>query len=126
MTSLALAVFVLVAIGCAGPVRVVHPQPCPPWSLESEKISLELAIPRAEHLFIPPMPVPATTKGRRMVVRVVVDTTGHVMRDSVTICGISDPTYAQRVAEEVSQLRFRPGLLRAKHVIAPSLFTYDF
>jgi hypothetical protein len=72
------------------------------------------------------MPVPATTHGRRMTVRVVVDTTGRVMQDSVTICGLQDPTYLQRVAEEVSQMRFRPGLLRAKHVIAPTLFTYDF
>ncbi len=126
MTSESLAAVALLAMGCASPVRVVHPQPCPPRNLEAEKISLELAIPRAEQLFIPPMPVPATTKGHRMVVRVVVDTSGHVMRDSVVICGVPDPMYAQRVAEEVSQIRFRPGLMHAKHVIAPSLFTYEF
>jgi hypothetical protein len=126
MTSISLAAVSLLAVGCASPVRVVHPQPCPSRNLEAEKISLELAIPRAEQLFIPPMPVPTTTKGHRMVVRVVVDTSGHVMRDSVIICGVPDPMYAQRVAEEVSQIRFRPGLMRAKHVIAPSLFTYDF
>jgi hypothetical protein len=126
MTSYALAAIAALAIGCTGPVRVVHPQPCPTKSLDSERISLELLIPHAEYPFIPPMPVPPSTHGRRIVVRVVVDTSGHVMHDSVTICGNLDPTYVQRIAEEVSQMRFRPGLMRAKHVIAPSLFTYDF
>ena len=72
------------------------------------------------------MPVPSTTHGRRMVVRVVVDTSGRVMPDSVTICGVADPVYLQRLAEEISEMRFRPGLMRAKHVIAPTLFTFDF
>ena len=72
------------------------------------------------------MPVPTTTRGSRMVIRVVIDTSGRVMHDSVTVCGIKDPMYAQRVAEEVSQMRFRPGLLRARHVIAPTLLTYAF
>ena len=126
MTGYALAGTMVLAIGCSSPIRVVHPQPCPAKSLESEKISLELALPRAEQPFIPPMPVPPTTRGRRMTVRVVVDTGGRVMHDSVTVCGIEDPTYVQRLAEEISQMRFRPGLMRAKHVVAPTLFTYDF
>ena len=58
--------------------------------------------------------------------RVVIDTFGHVMPDSVTVCGISDPMYAQRMAEEVSRLQFRPGLMNAKHVIAPTFLPYAF
>jgi hypothetical protein len=126
MTSYALAGVAIFAMGCPSPVRVVHPQPCPARDLGAERISPELAIPHAEQPFIPPMPVPSTTHGRRMVVRVVVDTSGRVMRDSVTICGIQDPLYRQRLAEEISEMRFRPGLMRAKHVIAPTLFTFDF
>jgi hypothetical protein len=124
MTSYAAAAAAAFAIGCTGPLRVVHPQSCPAKGLESERVSLELAIPHPEGLFIPPMPVPATVHGNRMVVRVVIDTSGRVMRDSVTVCGITDPLYAQRIAEEVSQLRFRPGLMHAKHVIAPTLLIY--
>jgi len=126
VTSYALASVAAFAVGCSSSIHVVHPQPCPARSLESETISPELLIPRAENPFIPPMPVPSTTHGRRMTVRVVVDTGGRVMRDSVTICGIQNPLYLQRVAEEVSQMRFRPGLMRAKHVVAPTLFTFDF
>jgi len=126
MTGYALAAIALFATGCSSPPRLVRPRSCPATPLESERVSLELAIPHAERLFIPPMPVPSTVKGNRMVVRVVVDTAGFVMPDSVTICGIKDPMYAQRVAEEVSEMRFRPGLMRAKHVVAPTLFTFDF
>ena len=126
MTDYAVAVVAMFSVACTGPVRVVHPQPCPAQPLESERISLELAIPHAEGVFVPPMPVPTTTKGTRMVIRVVIDTSGRVMHDSVTVCGLHDPMYAQRVAEEVSQMRFRPGLMRAKHVIAPTLLTYVF
>lgn len=75
---------------------------------------------------MPPMPVPSTVHGREIVVRVVVDTSGRVVQDSVTICGLQDPLYLQRVAEEVSAMRFRPGLMRAKHVIAPAIFPFNF
>jgi hypothetical protein len=56
----------------------------------------------------------------------VVDTTGFVMADSITVCGIADPMYAQRLAEEISRLRFRPGLMNAKHVVAPTFLPYAF
>jgi hypothetical protein len=34
--------------------------------------------------------------------------------------------YAQRLAEEVSRLRFRPGLMNARHVVAPTFISYAF
>lgn len=126
MSTYALTAVAAFAVGCAGPVRVVHPQPCPATPLEAERVSIELASPHVEEAFIPPMPVPTTVRGSRMVIRLVIDTNGRVMHDSVTVCGISDPMYIQRVAEEVSQIRFRPGLMRAKQVIAPALLTYPF
>jgi hypothetical protein len=72
------------------------------------------------------MPVSTSVKGNHAVVRVVIDTQGHVMPDSVTVCGIADPMYAQRMAEEVSRLQFRPGLMNAKHVIAPTFLPFSF
>lgn len=72
------------------------------------------------------MPVSTSVRGKHAVVRVVIDTLGRVMADSVTVCGIADPMYAQRLAEEVSRLRFRPGLMNAKHVIAPTFLPYAF
>jgi hypothetical protein len=126
MTAHTLAAIVLFVTGCSNPVRLIRPRPCPPSPLEAERVSLELAIPHPDKLFIPPMPVPATMKRSRMVVRVVIDTSGRVMPDSITVCGVKDPMYMQRIATEVSAMRFRPGLMRAKHVIAPTLFTYEF
>ena len=126
MTTYALAAIALLATGCTSPMRLVRPRSCPAQPLESERVSLELLVPHAKRDFMPPIPVPTTTRGSRVVIRAVIDTSGYVMRDSITICGLRDPMYAQRVAEEVSQMRFRPGLLHAKHVVAPTLFTYAF
>ena len=111
---------------CRAPVRLVRMQPCPAAGLGSERIPLALAVPHPEGLFIPPMPISTHVRGDHLLIKVVVDTSGRVMPDSVTICGISDPLYAQRVAEEVSHLHFRPGLMFARHVIAPALLSYDF
>lgn len=125
MTAYALVGVALFAMGCASPVRVVRPQPCPAgtaWPAPSP----ELLIPRPKYPFVPPMPVPSTVHGRRMVIHVVIDTSGRVMPDSITICGIEDPLYLQRVAEEISTMPFRPGLMRAKHVIAPTLLPFEF
>jgi hypothetical protein len=116
----------LVCVACAGPVRLIHPHACPSQGLENEQVPLALALPHPKGVFIPPMPLSPTARGNRAVIRVVVDTFGRVMPDSITICGITDPLYSQRVAEEVSQLRFRPGLMNAKHVVAPTLIVHEF
>jgi len=105
---------------------MVRPRPCPGEQLGNEVVPKTLALPRPEGIFIPPMPVSSRVRGSHALIRVVVDTFGHVMPDSVTICGIADAMYAQRLAEEVSQLRFRPGLMNARHVVAPTLMTYQF
>jgi hypothetical protein len=116
----------LLLAACKPPVRLVRMQPCPAAGLESERIPLALAVPHPEGLFIPPMPISTRVRGNHLLIKLVIDTSGRVMPDSVTICGITDPLYAQRVAEEVSHLRFRPGLMYARHVIAPALLSYDF
>lgn len=111
---------------CTGPVRLVRPRTCPPDGVANEQVPATLALPRLESPYIPPMPVSTHVHGNQATIRVVVDTLGHVMRDSVTVCGVGDPMYAQRIAEEVSQLSFRPGLMNARHVVAPTLITVQF
>ena len=111
---------------CSTPVRLVRPRPCPPGGLGSERVPLALAVPHPEGVFIPPMPISTHVRGSHMLIRVVVDTSGRVIPDSVAVCGVPDPMYAQRIAEEVSHLRFRPGLMFARHVIAPALLAYNF
>lgn len=126
MTVYSLAAIAIVATACANPVRLVRARPCPATGLPFEQPSPELLEPRPDHNFMAPVPIPASTHGKRMVVRVVVDTTGRVMSDSVTVCGIGDPIYAQRIAEEIAQMHFRPGLFHAKHVFVPMRIVYDF
>jgi len=126
MTTCIVSLSSLCATACSGPVRLVRPRPCPANGLASEWLPATLALPRREESFIPPMPVSPTVRGKQAVVRVVIDTSGHVMTDSITVCGVADPMYAQRLAEEVSRLRFRPGLMNAKHVIAPTFLPYAF
>ena len=111
---------------CSPPVRLVRPQFCPAQGLAIDRLPPTLALPRREGRFIPPMPVSTSVRGNRAVIRAVIDTFGHVMADSITVCGIADPMYAQRMAEEVARLRFRPGLMNAKHVIAPTFIPYAF
>jgi hypothetical protein len=94
--------------------------------LVGEQVPATLALPRREGPFIPPVPLSPHVRGNRAVIRVVIDTVGRVMADSVTICGVEDPMYAQRLAEEVSRLRFRPGLMNARHVVAPAFISYAF
>ena len=116
----------ILAVGCSTPVRLVRPRPCPVQGLENERVPQELALPRPEGVFIPPMPVSPLVRGSRAIIRLVVDTLGHVMHDSVTVCGIKDPMYAQRLAEEASQMRFHPGLMHARYVVAPTLLVHEF
>jgi len=126
MTAWIISLSSIGATACSSPVRLVRPRVCPPHGLASEWLPATLALPRREVTFIPPMPVSGSVRGNHAVVRVVIDTFGRVMPDSVTVCGIADPMYAQRMAEEVSRLHFRPGLMNAKHVIAPTFLPYAF
>jgi hypothetical protein len=118
----------LVAIllaGCAGPIRLVRPRACPAQGFTYRK-DPELSAPRLERIFIPPVPVSTLIRGNHSLIRVVIDTVGRVMPDSITVCGISDPMYVQRMAEEVARYRFHPGLLHARHVVAPAFLAHDF
>ena len=126
MTTCIVGLSSIAACGCTGPVRFVRLQTCPAQGLMGEQVPATLALPRREGPFIPPIPVSPSVRGNHALIRLVIDTVGRVMEDSVTICGVADPMYAQRLAEEVSRLRFRPGLMNARHVVAPTFMSYAF
>jgi hypothetical protein len=91
----------------------------------------EVALPNIEQAraldrFVPPTPIPDSVHHSRSTIRVVVDTTGRVMQDSVTVCGINDARYRMKVAEAVFRLRFRPAHLANRPIIAPITLVYDF
>jgi hypothetical protein len=105
----------------------VHPQPCPTGrSLMNEVAHADIEQPRVLDRFVPPVPIPDSVRRSRSTIRVVVDTTGRVMQDSVTVCGINDARYRSKVADAVFQLRFRPARLANRPIIAPMTFVYDF
>ena len=56
-----------------------------------------------------PLPIPASERGRRVEIRVVVDTSGRALRDSVTVCGIRDARYEELVATKMAALPFVPA-----------------
>src|SRR5689334_8626838 len=52
--------------------------------------------------FTPPRPIPAAVQGHWYQLRVVVDSSGVVNRDSIYVCGVNDLAYARRVAETLA------------------------
>jgi len=55
------------------------------------------------------VPVPPSVRGRRASIRVVVDTAGRVMPDSITICGLPDARYINQLAQAIVTVRFAPA-----------------
>lgn len=78
------------------------------------------------HLFLPPLPFPASVKNQTATVRAVVDTLGHAFRDSVTVCGLSDVGYSQRLTTGVADMDFVPGTLGGHAIVAPTVIVYRF
>jgi hypothetical protein len=101
------------------------PQPCPS-SVDAGSFVTRPDQPKPVRLFSPPRPIPSGVRGSRSTIRVVVDTDGHVMPDSVMVCGIADRRYLGRVADAVAALQFRPRKVNGRSVIAPAIITYDF
>jgi hypothetical protein len=42
------------------------------------------------------------------------------------VCGITDATYRDRVADAAIAVRFRPRLVGGRAVVAPALMVYNF
>src|SRR5215510_15003383 len=85
-------------VACWWPGRHAAPQPCPS-SVDVGSFVTRPDQPKPVRLFSPPRPIPRSVRGTRSTIRVVVDTLGRVMPDSVMVCGIGDREYLGRVAD---------------------------
>jgi len=112
-------------VACWGPASHATPQQCPS-SIEVGAFVTRPDQPKPVRLFSPPRPIPSSVRGSRSTIRVVVDTLGRVMPDSVMVCGIADRRYLGQVADAVADLRFRPRRVNGRSVVAPAIITYDF
>src|SRR5215475_8553429 len=83
-------------VACWWPGGHATPQPCPS-SLDVGSFVTRPDQPKPVRLFSPPRPIPSSVRGSRSTIRVVVDTLGHVMSDSVMVCGIADRRYLGQV-----------------------------
>jgi hypothetical protein len=120
-------VFIAVfGLGCASTLPRLSPQRCPPGGIDPATLAPLGEQPKPLELFIPPLPIPSSAHGQRSTMRVVVDTLGAVMRDSVMVCGITDERYSHQVAEAAAALRFRPRQIAGRSVQSPALLAYDF
>lgn len=70
--------------------------------------------------------MPPSVQRRRATIRVVVDSAGNVMRDSIMICGIPDAAYRGRLAKAAAALQFVPRGSGAIRQGSPALLIYDF
>ena len=121
----ALLILCSALVACSWPGSHATPQQCPS-SVDVGSFVTSPDQPKPVRLFTPPRPIPSSLRGTRSTIRVVVDTLGRVMPDSVMVCGIADRRYLGRVADAVTDLRFRPRRVNGRSVIAPAIITYDF
>ena len=124
--NIALALLVVVMVGCTTPTPGVTPVPCPSAGIDASSLPRAAEQPRPVELFIPPLPIPTGVLHRRATIRVVVDTVGRVMTDSVTVCGIPDAEYSRRVASAAAGVRFVPRRGAGGPVVAATILVYDF
>lgn len=61
-----------------------------------------------------------------MEARMVVDATGTPMRDSITVCGISNPAYTREVVKALARMPFEPARRDDVAIAAPVLIAFDF
>lgn len=111
---------------CNSSTTRLTPRPCPTHSTDSAVFGPVADQPKTREPFIPPLPIPSDVQHRRATIRIVVDTLGRAISDSITVCGIPNDRYTQRLAEAAAALRFRPRLVASRPIIAPTLFVYDF
>src|SRR5262245_12513600 len=113
----------LAVVACAPPAqKSAAPLPCPAAGLPEEAPPAGLVGPTVRSLPILPMPVPSWERGRRVTIRLVIDTAGKAMRDSITICGIRDSRYAELAAEKMLGLSFSPARRDGQAVVWPTRF----
>src|SRR5258708_35912919 len=94
--------------GCTPGVRGVEPLPCPSGGVAVTRSADGVIPPRPRGFFTPPLPPPASVRGARALIRVLVDTTGAVVSDYIKGCGVADASYAAKKAHNVSFIPFKP------------------
>ena len=121
VTALLLA---LGTLACAGAVRGTYPARCADNLIPAS--SPGYTAPRALQPFSPPLPIPADVRGRRAIARVLVDTAGVPVRDSISVCGLANEAYAREIAWALLQLRFEPARQDGFVRRAPAFVSYEF
>ena len=100
-------------------------QACPSSGLRPAVAPSGLVVPVALSLPEPPTPIPARLRPLEAIVRVVVDTTGHAIQDSVTVCGLDDAAYSRRLVAVALSVQWRPAVLNQRKVVWESLLTFQ-
>lgn len=118
--------FLAFLAACATATSRVAPQRCPSTGIDPDSLVPVAEQPKPIELLTPPLPIPTAIAGQRATIRVVVDSLGAVMRDSVTVRGVSDQAYARRVADLVAGVRFQPRRVGGHPVNSPALLIYAF
>jgi hypothetical protein len=121
------AAAILLAVGalaCAGAVRGSYPARCPDNFIPAS--SPGYTAPRPLQPFSPPLPIPADVRGQRAVARVLVDTAGVPVRDSISVCGLPNEAYAKEIGWTLLQLRFEPARQDGFVRRAPAFVSYEF
>ena len=126
---MALGIAVVMVAGCASAhVKPVASLACPEGGFGFEVIAIANSFypPVPQRFFLPPLPPPADVRGHRMIARLVVDTTGSLVRDSITVCGIPNPAYQLKLAQELAKLAFEPARRDGEAVRSPVFISYSF
>ena len=113
-------------VACSAAHSGLAPQQCPLTGIDPTSLVATVEQPKPIELFTPPLPIPTAVAGQRATIRLVVDTAGAVMRDSIMVCGLSDAAYTRRVAELVAAVRFAPRRVGGRPVNSPALLVYSF
>ena len=118
----------LLLVGCASAARQTQPSflPCPVDGLPAQVVREGVSVPVPDGLFLPPLPIPASVRGALSVSRLVVDPTGRVMADSITVCGVPNRAYAEQMAARLARVPFKPARLNGQAVTAEVRIGYDF
>ena len=125
----ALGIAVVMAAGCASAyAKPVVPLACPEGGFGFEVIATAKSFypPVPQRFFLPPLPPPADVRGHRMIARLVVDTAGSLVRDSITVCGIPNPAYQRKLVKELAKLSFEPARRDGEAIRSPVFISYSF
>ena len=118
----------LLLVGCASAARQTPPRflPCPVDGLPAQVVREGVSPPVPNGFFLPPLPIPASVRGAQSVSRLVVDSTGRAMADSITVCGVPNQAYAERMAAQLARVPFKPARQNGQAVTADVRIGYDF